>query len=128
MSDTKRSFIEKIKNTLWFSIQLEDIQFVNDNLQELTIEDKSEVEKIYTRKINNLVGSIIEYANTRNGGRNAVVEAKNELARLMQLNLTIFYSKENTPNLFDRNIKNNDDIQSFIKNAYESDKCIAYYA
>ena len=61
-------------------------------------------------KINNLIGSIIEYANSRNnGGRASVIEAKRELSCLMQLNLTISYSKEHTPILFSRNINNDDD-------------------
>ena len=128
MSETNRSLIENINRTLWFSIKLEDIKYVNDSLQELNDEDKTEVEKIYTRKINNLVASIVEYANTSLGGRSAVVDTKGELSRLMKLNIDINYSEENTPVLYERGIIDNDGINNFIDKAYESDKSIAYYS
>ena len=120
--------VENIKRTLWFSIKLEDVKYVNDSLQELNDEDKIEIKKIYTRKINNLVESIVEYANTRNGGRYAVVDAKGELSRLMKLDIDIDYSEENTPVLCERGIIDNDGINNFIDKAYESDKSIAYYS
>ena len=128
MSETNRSLIENINRTLWFSIKLEDIKYVNDSLQELNDEDKTEVEKIYTRKINNLVASIVEYANTSLGGRSAVVDTKGELSRLMKLDIDINYSEENTPVLYERGIIDNDGINNFIDKAYESDKSIAYYS
>ena len=125
MSETNRSLIENINRTLWFSIKLEDIKYVNDSLQELNDEDKTEVEKIYTRKINNLVASIVEYANTSLGGRSAVVDTKGELSRLMKLDIDIDYS---APVLYERGIIDNDGINNFIDKAYESDKSIAYYS
>ena len=86
-----------------------------------------EIEIIFSKKINNLIGSIIGYANSRNnGGRSAVVATKRELSCLMQLNLIISYGKEHTPILVDREIDNDDEIQVFIKEAYESERCISY--
>jgi hypothetical protein len=124
MNETKRLFIENIKKTLWFSIKQDSVVILNNHILELSNEDKIEIEKTFTTKINNLIGSIIEYANSRDE-RSAVVEAKSELTRLMQLNLTISYSKEYTPILFERNIQNNNDIKHFIEKAYESEGCIS---
>tara|TARA_B110000037_G_C17071306_1_gene485982 strand:- start:743 stop:1123 length:381 start_codon:yes stop_codon:yes gene_type:complete len=125
MSETNRSLIENINRTLWFSIKLEDIKYVNDSLQELNDEDKIDIKIVYSRKINNIMASIIEYANTRNGGRTVVVHAKRELSRLMKLDIDIDYS---VPVLYERGIIDNDGINNFIDNAYESDKSIAYYS
>ena len=125
MSETNRSLIENINRTLWFSIKLEDIKYVNDSLQELNDEDKIDIKIVYSRKINNVMASIIEYANTRNGGRTVVVHAKGELSRLMKLDIDIDYS---VPVLYERGIIDNDGINNFIDNAYESDKSIAYYS
>ena len=106
-----------------------NVIILNNHIPELSNHDKMEIEEIFTKKINNLIGSIIEYANSRNnGGRSSVIEAKRELSCLMQLNLTISYSKEHTPILFSRNINNDDDVQYFIKEAYESESCISYYS
>ena len=125
MSETNRSLIENINRTLWFSIKLEDIKYVNDSLQELNDEDKIDIKIVYSRKINNIMASIIEYANTRNGGRTVVVHAKRELSRLMKLDIDIDYS---VPVLYERGIIDNDGINNFIDKAYESDKSIAYYS
>jgi hypothetical protein len=127
MNETKILSIDDFKKTLWFSFKQKNVVILNNHIPELSNHDKMEIEDIFTKKINNLIGSIIEYANSRNnGGRSSILEAKRELSCLMQLNLTISYGKEHTPILVDNGIVNNDGIQKFIKEAYESERCISY--
>ena len=127
MNGTEMNEIENIKKTLWFSFKEESVDSLNDRISGLSSHDKMKIEEFFSKKINNLIGSIIGYANSRNnGGRSAVVATKRELSCLMQLNLTISYGTEHMPILVDSGIVNNDGIQKFIKEAYESERCISY--
>jgi hypothetical protein len=101
------SIVKALSRTIWFNIDENQIDYVNTCISTLSADEHCELTRVYTRKINNLVANIYSYGSESR----AVNSGKNELMRLIRINLDVSYTT--APALDTLGIINNQELLIF---------------